>query len=115
MADESEILKLLREVYQGIYGVKNTEDKGMAGDVKNMACQLAELNRSVIRNTQSCAENKEDVYELRKELKEHIEHSPKSVDLPTPLDRKWFWILVAIVILVLAGVPFADVVGTFWS
>jgi len=42
---------LIRQVHQSIYGVEGTEDKGMAGDVKDIKDCLTNVKKDVSKNT----------------------------------------------------------------
>ena len=42
---------LIKQIHQSIYGVGGTEDKGMAGDVKEMKDCLKKVKSDVTKNT----------------------------------------------------------------
>lgn len=43
--------KLIQQIHQSLYGVENTEDNGMAGDVKEIKACLSNVKNDVSKNT----------------------------------------------------------------
>jgi len=50
MADKTQ-KELTRELHQGMYGVKDTEDKGLIGDVKFLTKLVLEQNGRIRKNS----------------------------------------------------------------
>ena len=43
--------QLIREIWQGVYGIPGTQEKGLAGDVKEIKDHLSEQNSKINKNT----------------------------------------------------------------
>jgi len=50
--------KLLFEVHQGFFGVPDSDDRGLVGDVKKMNEHLKEQNASILKSTIQGQSNK---------------------------------------------------------
>ena len=43
--------KIITEVHQAVLGVPNTDDRGIAGDIKEIKAQMIRQNGRIIKNT----------------------------------------------------------------
>lgn len=94
--------ELTKEVHQGLFGIAGTEDTGLIGDVKEIKKTLKDLNGSIRDNTLRSKQNSAT-------LVRHDYLINNSLTLP--FGKKWFWALLAIVILSLAGLNITELIG----
>lgn len=50
---EPTLKKLINEIWQGLYGVPNTDDKGVYGDIKEIKAEIKQQNGKVRKLTRN--------------------------------------------------------------